>query len=589
MVQNEKVDVVTVGAGWTAGIIAQQLTAEGLRVVSLEQGPMRETNPDFLSPYEHDELRYQVRREMMVDLSKETWTWRPSPKHPALPMRQYGAFNPGEGVGGAGVHWAAQNWRFYPSDFQYRTHHIERYGEGKLPEGNRIQDWPLTYEDLEPFYDRFEYDAGVSGKAGNLQGEKIEGGNVFEGPRAREYPLPPLPLSIAANKFTEVSTELGYHPFPQPAAILSEAYTDPWGRERAACLLCGFCTRYGCEVDAKASAVATHIPIAMETGNYEIRTGCYVSNITTDADGKATGVTYIDPTGREQHQEAEIVVVAGYTLSNVKLLLMSRSGSHREGVGNDRAMVGKNYTYQLGGGGSAGLMEGQRLNRYMANSCVQALIHDFDADNFDHSDLDFIGGGSIGSGGGENNPISSVGGVPTASGKNWGQEFKDTIRRDWDSLVNIGLQGESLPYEDQFLDLDPTYRDRFGFPLLRITFDWHENDYNLVRHLSQKMRQIIEAMGATNIRTQEELSPFSIGPYQSTHNTGGAIMGTDPVNSVVNKYSQVWDTPNVFVTGASNFPQNPGMNPTGTVCALAYHTADGIINKYLDAPGEIIS
>jgi gluconate 2-dehydrogenase alpha chain len=588
MAQNQKVDVVTVGAGWTAGIIAQQLTAQGLKVVSLEQGPMRETNPDFLSPYEHDELRYQVRREMMVDLSKETWTWRPSPKDPSLPMRQYGSFNPGEGVGGAGVHWAAQNWRFYPTDFKYRSHHIERYGEQKLPTGNRIQDWPLSYEELEPFYDKFEYDIGVSGKAGNIQGKQIEGGNVFEGPRQREYPLPPLPLSIAAQNFTQATTELGYHPFPQPAAILSQSYKDASGRERGACLLCGFCTRYGCEVDAKASAVVMHIPMALATGNYEIRTGCYVFNINTDAEGKATGVSYIDVTGRRQQQDADIVIVAGYTLSNVKLLLMSRGGAHAEGVGNDHGLVGKNYTYQLGGGGSSGTMEGQRLNRFMGNSCTQALIHDYDADNFDHSDLDFVGGGSIGSGGGESNPISSVGGVPTASGKTWGQEWKDALRTNWDSTVNVGIQGESLPYEDQFLDLDPTYRDRYGFPLLRITFDWHENDYNLVRYLSPKMREMLEAMGATNIRTQEELTPYSIGPYQSTHNTGGAIMGGDPGDSVVNKYSQVWDTPNVFVTGASNFPQNPGMNPTGTVCALAYHTAEAIINTYLDAPGEII-
>jgi len=125
--QNKKVDVVTVGAGFTAGILAQQLTAAGYSVVSLEQGPVRMTDPDFEAPYEHDELRYQVRRDMMVDLQRETWTWRPSPKGTALPMRQYGSFNPGQGTGGASVHWAAQNWRFYPSDFQYRSHHIQRY------------------------------------------------------------------------------------------------------------------------------------------------------------------------------------------------------------------------------------------------------------------------------------------------------------------------------------------------------------------------------------------------------------------------------------------------------------------------------
>jgi gluconate 2-dehydrogenase alpha chain len=588
MAQQEKVDVVTVGAGWTAGILAQQLTAAGLKVVSLEQGPMRSTDPDFTAPYEHDELRYQVRRDMMVDLSAETWTWRPSPSSPALPMRQYGSFNPGQGVGGAGVHWAAQNWRFYPSDFQYRSHHIERYGEERLPAGNRIQDWPITYEDLEPFYDRFEYDVGVSGKAGNIQGEQIEGGNIFEGPRQREYPLPPLPTSIAGNRFTEAAASLGHHPFPQPAAILSQAYTDASGRERGACLLCGFCTRFGCEVDAKASAVVMHIPMALETGNYEIRTGCFVSQINTDAEGMATGVTYIDPTGREQEQPADIVIVSSYTLMNVKLLLMSTSRAHAGGVGNDRAMVGKNYTYQLGGGGSFGIIEGERLNQFMGNSCTAALIHDFNADNFDHADLDFIGGASISSGGGENNPISSVGGIPAADGKSWGQGWKDSLRQNWDSAVGVGIQGESLPYDDSFLDLDPTYKDRYGFPLLRITFDWHENDYNLVRYLSPRIREILEGMGASHIQTQEELTPYSIGPYQSTHNTGGAIMGTDPGNSVVNKYSQVWDTPNVFVTGASNFPQNPGMNPTGTVCALAYLTADGILNQYLKDPGQII-
>jgi len=589
MAQQEKVDVVTVGAGWTAGIIAQQLTAAGLNVVSLEQGPVRTTDPDFTAPYEHDELRYQVRRDMMVDLSNETWTWRPAPSKPALPMRQYGSFNPGQGIGGAGVHWAAQNWRFYPTDFNYRSHHVERYGESRLPVGNRIQDWPISYDDLEPYYDKFEYDVGVSGKAGNLKGTQVEGGNVFEGPREREYPLPPLPTSLTGKAFTEAASGLGYHPFPQPAAILSQAYTGIANHERGACLLCGFCTRFGCEVDAKASAVAVHIPVALDTGKYEIRTGCYVYNITTDAEGKATGVSYIDPTGRPQEQPADIVIVSSFTLMNVKLLLMSNGGAHTDGVGNDRGLVGKNYTYQLGGGGSSGIMEGQRLNRFMGNSCTAALIHDFNADNFDHSDLDFLGGASISSGGGETNPISSVGSVTDADGKNWGQGWKDALRQNWDSIASIGLQGESLPYDDAFLDLDPTYRDRYGFPLLRITFDWHENDYNLVRHLSVKMAEILAAMGATNIRTQEELNPYTIAPYQSTHNTGGAIMGTDPGNSVVNKYSQVWDTPNVFVTGASNFPQNPGMNPTGTVCALAYHTAEAIINQYLDAPGEIIS
>jgi gluconate 2-dehydrogenase alpha chain len=584
---NEHVDVVTVGAGWTAGILAEQLTRAGLKVVSFEQGEIRDTALNF--SHDHDELRYQVRRDMMVDLQNETWTWRPSPKDTALPMRQYGSFNPGKGTGGAGVHWAAQHWRFYPSDFQYRSHHIERYGEDKLPAGNRIQDWPVTYDEMEKYYDAVDYDIGVSGKAGNLNGEQIEGGNIFEGSRSRDYPMKPLQMSLAANKFIDASNNLGYHPFPQPAAILSEAYKDLAGNARGSCLYCGFCTRFGCEVAAKASAIVTHMPAAFATGKYEIRPLSYVYRINVDSDGKATGVSYIDAGGRSQTIDADIVIVSAYTLMNVKLLLLSTSNAHGAGVGNDRGMVGKNYTYQLGGGGSSGMFEGERLNQFMGNGGIQALIHDFNADNFDHSDLDFIGGGSIGAGSGERNPISSVGGVSGANGESWGQGWKDALKSNWDSITGVGIQGESLPYDDQYLDLDPTYRDRFGFPLLRLTFDWHENDYNLIRYLSPKMAEILQHMGATNIQTQEELQPYSIGPYQSTHCTGGAIMGTDPSNSVTNKYGQVWDTPNVFVTGAALFPQNAGMNPTGTVLSLAYLAGDGIVNQYLKSPGDIIT
>jgi len=584
---NKHVDVVTVGAGWTAGVLAEQLTRAGLTVVSLERGEIRDTALNF--SHDHDELRYQVRRDMMINLQNETWTWRPGPKDTALPMRQYGSFNPGRGTGGAGVHWAAQHWRFYPSDFQYRTHHIERYGEKKLPVGNRIQDWPVTYDEMEKYYDQVDYDIGVSGTAGNLNGKQIEGGNIFEGPRSRDYPMKPLPTSLTGNKFTVAAKELGYHPFPQPAAILTEDYKDLAGNPRGACLLCGFCTRFGCEVGAKASSIVTHMPAAFATGKYEIRPNCVVTRIEVDSNGKATGVSYIDPGGRVQTQTADIVIVSAYTLSNVRLLLMSTSSAHADGIGNDRGLVGKNYTYQLGGGGSRGLFEGERLNQFMGNSCNQALIHDFEADNFDHSDLDFIGGCSIGSGGGENNPISSVGSVPTASGATWGQEWKDSLRKNWDSLAGIGTQGESLPYDDQYLDLDPTYRDRFGLPLLRLTFDWHENDYNMIRYLAPKMKEILERMGATNIQTQDELQPYSIAPYQSTHCTGGAIMGTDPGNSVTNKYGQVWDTPNVFVTGAALFPQNAGMNPTGTLLALAYLAGDGLVNQYIKSPGALIT
>jgi len=258
----------------------------------------------------------------MVDLSRETWTWRPSPKDTALPMRQYGSFNPHQGVGGAAVHWAAQNWRFFPSDFEYRSHHIERYGEDKLPQGNRIRDWGITWDEIEPYYDKWEYDSGVSGTAGNIMGKQIDGGNVFEGPRAREYPLPSLAKSVVADKFTAATKELGYHPFPQPAGILSDSYKDLAGNTRGACLYCGFCTRFGCEVAAKSNSLVVHMPAALATGKYEIRPNSYVYKIETDNTGKAIGVSYIDATGRSQFQEADIVLVSAFQLLITRLLLL---------------------------------------------------------------------------------------------------------------------------------------------------------------------------------------------------------------------------------------------------------------------------
>ncbi|MBC8171666.1 MAG: GMC family oxidoreductase [Anaerolineae bacterium] len=612
-----KVDIVTVGAGWTAGIIAQQLTAEGYRVVSIEAGGDRFANPDFA--HNHDTLYHMLRTGLMYNLSKETWTWRPNPRAPALPIRQYGSFHPGVGIGGAGVHWAAQTWRFYPTDFRYRSHHVERYGEERIPQDCTVQDWGITYEELEPFYSQADYEIGLSGQTGNLNGAILAGGNPFEGARSRPYPLPPLLRSIPAGMFSDAARNLGYHPFPQPASILSRAYRDLSGRERAACVYCGFCTRYGCEVDAKASANVSHIPLALDTGLYEIRKYSKVINVNVNQDGMATGVTYVDlRTGERHEQPAEVIILSGFTLTNVRLLLLSRSEAHPDGIGNDQGMVGKNYTYQLSKNPASGMFVGREFNLYMGNSCLQDIVEDFNADNFDHSDLDFIGGASITCGGGEREPITSAHNMmvipdpaapaeeeeeperrhlPIASefgsligpSTQWGREWKENLRTNWNSTVSIGIQGESLPYTDQFLDLDPTYKDSLGLPLLRISFDFHDNDYRLYRYMAARSAEIMRAMNPTHIDTTDELSPYNIYSYQSTHNTGGAIMGTDPGNSVTNKYGQVWDTPNVFVTGAALFPQNAGLNPTGTVIALAYMAAAALKKTYFRNPGEVMS
>lgn len=617
MAVQDKVDVVTLGAGWTAAILAWKLGEQGLKVRSLEQGIERWTASHF--QHNHDALRHTVRKALMTDLSKETWTWRPNTVAPSLPMRKFGSFHPGAGLGGASIHWAAELWRFYPSDFKYRTHHIERYGEGKFPEGSTIQDWPLTYEDLEPHYRANEFDIGVSGHEGNLNGQIIPGGNPFEGPRSTPYPLPPLATSIPGQMFMDAAADLGYHPFAQPSGILSQAYTGLSGRPRSGCIYCGYCVRYGCEVDAKASAITDHLPAALGTGNYDVRYGCKVTEIIIGDDGLARGLRYIDmETGEEHEQPADVVILSGYTLSNVRMLLLSRSSQHPDGVGNNRGMVGKNYTYQLIKSPVTGVFDDRRFNLYMGNAVIAGAMHDLNADNFDHGDLDFIGGASVTVGAGAREPITSTLGLPAempeefeeyediepdmtkspalmtelsdlaGSGVVWGQAWKDALRENWDNTISIAIQGESLPYEDQFLDLDPTFTDAYGQPLLRITYDFHENDKRLYAYVAERLGEVMEAMGPTHMSVTDELEPYNIYDYQSTHNTGGAIMGDNPDNSVTNKYGQVWDTPNVFVTGAALYPQNPGMNPTGTLLALAYLTGDAMAEKYIDDPNRLM-
>ncbi len=224
------VDVVLVGFGWTASILAKELTDTGLRVVAIERGGFRDTVPDFAPTTIQDELRYAVRNGLFEEPHRETLTFRNDRSQTALPMRKLGSFRPAAGTGGAGVHWNGQNWRFLPTDFTIRSHYTQRYGKNFIPADMTIQDWGVTYEELEPHYDAFEYLCGISGKAGNLAGTIQPGGNPFEGPRKRNYPLPPLKRCHATALFDAAAREVGLHPFPAPAANTSKPYTEPLRR-----------------------------------------------------------------------------------------------------------------------------------------------------------------------------------------------------------------------------------------------------------------------------------------------------------------------------------------------------------------------
>jgi gluconate 2-dehydrogenase alpha chain len=252
----QPVDAVTIGVGLTGALAAFEMVQSGLKVVGLERGAERETVPDFQSPAIHDELRYSIRKAFMQDNVKVAVTFRNNSNETALPIRRWESFLPGQGLGGSFVHWNGQSFRAQVADFVLRSRTIQRYGQKFLdacgPELT-IQDWGVTYDDLEPYYDRFEYLCGVSGKAGNIKGQIQPGGNPFEAPRSREYPNPPLKETYFGAIFRKGAEGLGYHPYPQPSSNLSRPYTNPLGLKLEQCVFCGFCERYACEHYAKAS------------------------------------------------------------------------------------------------------------------------------------------------------------------------------------------------------------------------------------------------------------------------------------------------------------------------------------------------
>ncbi len=565
----EKVDVVTVGVGWTGGIVAAECAKEGLKVVGLERGRERGVDDYFMI---HDELRYAIRYDLMQDLSKETITFRNEPKQRALPMRRLGSFLPGEGLGGAGVHWNGITFRFLPYDFEIYSQTVDKYGKDKIKKDYTVQDWGITYDELEPYFDRFEKTCGISGEEWK-----------YSGKRSNPYPTPPMKNTPYLNRFAEAAKELGYEPFMAPSANLSETYENPDGMTINACQYCGFCERFGCEYGAKSDPTITVIPTAQKTGNFELRPHSNVTDILHDGE-KATGVKYVDVlSGEEYIQPAEVVVLTSYTMNNTRLLLHSKLGRPYD-PDSGTGVIGKNYCYQIMVG-VTGFYEDEQFNTFMGAGALAQAIDDLNGDNFDHSDLDFIHGGVLTCGQSGRRPIAYNPTPPGTPG--WGAEFKKNSIKYYTQTISIGFQGASIPYRYNYLDLDPTYKDAYGSPLLRMTYNFTDQDRQLFKYLSEKGGEIMEAMGADTVARQEELGDYDIRPYQSTHNTGGAIMGDDPDTSAVNNYLQMWDADNVFVVGASAFAHNGGYNPTGTVGALAYRAAEGIV-KYSKNGGQLV-
>lgn len=582
----KEVDAVMVGMGWTGAILARELSKAGLDVVGIERGPDRVPGENFILPAIRDELRYVQRLELMQDNSTDTITFRNAAAEQALPIRRFGAFLPGEGVGGSGLHWGALHWRFLPTDFRIRSHLRERYGAKAIPDDMTVEDWPVSYDELEPFYDKFDKICGASGQAGNLKGKAVAGGNPFEGPRSNPYPNKPIMSAAPSLMYADAARSLGYHPFPAPVAIASAPYTNAEGIALGECQYCGYCNRMACEANAKASANTTILPKLRDEPKFELRTRAFVTRLIYDRPGKkVTGVVYTDlRTGEEYEQPANIVVLSSFVFGNTQAMLLAGIGEPYD-RGTGKGVVGKNYAYQFEAGATA-FFEDKEWNPYMGSAGVGVCIDDFNGENFDHAGLGFFGGGYIACAPAAAPPIAGRN-VPHGTPR-WGAEWKQATVKWYNRVARFNTQGSVYANRENFMDLDPTYKDAFGRPLLRLTYNGTDNDHKMSRYLLAKLEGVIKAMNPTHYEMHPRPRMFTIVPYQSTHNTGGTMMGADPKSSAVNRYLQAWDAHNLFVMGASVFPQQHGYNPTGTVGALAYWAANAITTQYLKSPGPLV-
>jgi len=565
------VDVAVVGLGAAGGVAVLPLARAGLKVAGIEAGTWMDPERDFKPDEIHNNVRSLV--TTVPKAKQEIPTFRTSPDAQA---RQAAAHPMMNAVGGTSIHYHAQSWRLKPWDFKTRSETIQRYGASMLPKGSTLVDWPVSYEELEPFYDTVEHEVGVSGKAGNIQGKLDPSGNVYEGPRQREYPMPPLRTCDFLDHMHKAAVSLGWKPFHAPSAINSQPYHG-----RAACAYHGYCYRGGCQVRAKNSTCFTTIPEAQKTKNLTVFDGAQVTRIVADGNGKVTGVTYIRD-GKEYFQPAKVVLVSSYTYENTRLLLLSKSKAYPNGLSNNHGQVGKHYfghwDAQAGVGVTA--LFPMDVNTWYGAMLSQGVVVDEWADDtFDHSGLGFIGGASLCTFM-EKHPIAAASMTTFDRAPAWGSKWKQFVHENAGRFTGSYLQTNSFPYENTYLDLDPVVKDPQGDPVCRVTSGPKENETRAAIYAQNKMEEWFRAAGAIEVVKGQ---PF--GPALSTHTYGGTRMGDNPETNVVDRWGFSHEAPNLGMLGGSVFGTSGARNPTLTMQALAWRTAEHLAKSWKSIAG----
>jgi len=535
----EAVDFVIVGSGSAGGILAKELSTAGFDVVVFEQGPYRKAE-DFT----HDEISVLYLNELLgggPEVHQQTF------RHHESEVAKVSEFeNPAwyaQTVGGSSAHFSANFWRLRESDFK------ERSLLGPIS-GTNFADWPISYEELEPYYTKVDWEIGVSGAPG-----------PYDAPRSKPFPVPPMPIKSAGVLMERGARKLGLRAQPGPLAILSRPHNG-----RAACSNCGFCMDFGCEVGAKSSTLVTMIPLAEASGHCEIRSECAVYRLETDKNGKVSEVLYYDADGNEQSQKAKAVIVSGNGAETARLLLSSASDSHPVGLANSSGFVGRNLMFNSHSI-AMGVFE-HPLNEYKGIQ-VSRLLHEFYESDPSRG---FYGGGGI-------EARSLLGatpiryadfalppGIPT-----WGAMFKDFLASSFNHQITMTNSATSLAQDSNNITLDPTHKDAWGRPSIRVTYRDHPDDLATVKFLQDRAMELLDAAGAT------QSWRYGIhGQSGGAHLLGTCRMGNDPASSVVDRYHRSHDIKNLFVCDGSSLVTSGRGQPTMTIMALAFRAAEHI-------------
>ncbi len=532
----DTVDFIVIGAGAAGGVMAKELSANGFRVVVLEQGPWRKA-----ADFRHDEVNVNFRSGLTNDHRLQPNTFRSSPakKAKVTPAVEYGRM-----VGGGSVHFTANYWRFHPDDFR------ERSVFGPVA-GADLRDWPLSYDELEPYYTKAEQELGISG---------LGGSNPFDGHRSKPYPLPPMPVKSSGVLFERGARKLGLHPFPAPVAILSQPY-----RGRAGCAHCGFCESFGCEMNAKSSTLAALIPGAVKTGRCDLRPNSYVRKIETGMDGRVTGAIYFDAQRKEVFQRAKAVVLCANGAETPRLLLQSKSNLFPHGLANTHGNVGKYLMFDAGGL-VLGLCE-HPVNDYKS-MVVTRVLHDFYAADPKRG---FYGGGGLDSRMDYYPAGFALGGLPPDEPA-WGAEWKSKLSHYYTHVTGTLAHSSCLAVESNSISLDDQVKDAWGLPALRVTFQNHADDVKTWKFLVERQKEILAAAGLQKIWLDESSTETSY----SRHLMGSCRMGNDPELSVVDRWNRAHGVPNLFIVDGSSLVTSARQQPTATIQALAYRAAEHI-------------